>query len=321
MPRVIGIVGLGEAHDVADVLGGGFVVLGGFPLDGNAVFRDLDYVQFLAEHGRSIGVGLRLQGLGGHAAVVQGILGHVAGLVESHHVEGVLGIGFQVLEGELADILRFVDDVPRVIGIVGLGKAHDVADVLRRRLIVGGGIPLDVDGRLGDTCHLDRLVGDRGCLCVGSECLSRHASIINRVLGHLAGLVVGLDMKGVLGIGFQAGKCERVELRPTPDDMPGVVGISEFPQSDFVDDWVGICRVAGDSVPLKGNAVARDAGDGQRQALDFVGRHGRGIKLYTVYIPKEGSIQDFTRIIIARFLSLLSHNGYSLNSYKVNKSI
>ena len=52
VPRVIGIFGLGEAHDVADVLGGGFVVLGGFPLDGDASVRDLDDFQVLVQDGR-----------------------------------------------------------------------------------------------------------------------------------------------------------------------------------------------------------------------------------------------------------------------------
>ena len=185
-PGFTGRVGLFEPDLIADVLRRRLVVGGGFPNDENPVGGSFQYGDRPVFGGRR----LRVAGIGfrGHAAVGQGILERIPRLVGSFDVEGIGGSFFQPGEGMGGNALGVLDQTP---GFTGRFEPDLIADVLRRRLVVGGGFPLDGDGRLGDTCHLDCLVGDRGCLCVGSECLSRHASIINRVLAHLTGLVIG----------------------------------------------------------------------------------------------------------------------------------
>lgn len=136
VPGIAGVVGFGEADDVADVLGTGDVFLGLLPLDGNSSVRDFSHIQVLGDGCRGKDVFLLLQRGGGHAFIDAGILGAVASFVKGHHIEGVQRTGLQFGKGELADILRFTGDVPGIGWVLSLGEAHDVANILDGGLVV-----------------------------------------------------------------------------------------------------------------------------------------------------------------------------------------
>lgn len=108
-----------------------------------------------------------------------------------------MSAGFQIFEGELADVCVLADDVPGIGGIVGLGEADDIADILRRSHVVLRPFPLDGNGGFGDVLDDQLFVGGDGRLPIPEMGGGGHAAVVERILAEVTGFIIGHHVEGI----------------------------------------------------------------------------------------------------------------------------